>query len=174
MDACLVRRREPAWHVFFLSQVSALPPPLPDHQHVTSGRSTAGLSPQAEPLAHNLSLSLLSRTTELLRARQRLCPVGRQGGSKRSKSLASWRVCYWDSSINCQERSILCTLPTAFPNILQTATTAIAPPAARKSHRSNTETAAIQHAQDQVLEEGQSQNMPLLLDMLTSPLSPSN
>lgn len=104
-----------------------------------SGRSTAGLSPQAEPLAHDLSSSLLSRTTELLRARQRLCPVGRQGGSKRSKSLASWRVCYWDSSINFQERSILCTLPIAFPNILQTATTApaTAPPAARNSHRSN-------------------------------------
>lgn len=162
--------------MFFLSQVPALPRPLPDHQHVTSGRSAAGVSPQAEPLVHDLSLSLLSRTTELLRARQRLCPVGRQGGGKRSKSLASRHVCYWDSSTNFQERSILCIPPIAFPHILQTATAApaIAPPAARNSHGSNTETAAIQHAQDQVLEEGRYQNMALLLDTLTSPLSPSN
>lgn len=42
-------------------------------------------SPHAEPLAHTLSLSLLSRTRELLQARQRLCPARRQEASKRSK-----------------------------------------------------------------------------------------
>lgn len=40
-----------------LSQVPALPHPLLHHQHVMSGRYTAGLSPQAEPLAHNPSQS---------------------------------------------------------------------------------------------------------------------
>lgn len=65
---CLLAcRRQPAWHMFFLRQVPALPRPLPDHQHVTSSRSTAGLPPQAQPLAHGLSL--LHRTTELPRAR---------------------------------------------------------------------------------------------------------
>lgn len=87
VDVHLACRREPAWRVLFLSQVPAPRHPLPDHQRGTAGQSTAGLPPQAEPLAHDQSLTLLSRTAELLWAHQRLCPVGRQGGGKRSKSL---------------------------------------------------------------------------------------
>lgn len=56
-----------------LSQVPALPHPLPDHQHVISGRSTAGLSPDAEPLTQDPSQStgtLVSVPSEEARRQQ--------------------------------------------------------------------------------------------------------
>lgn len=113
-DTHLGCKREPGWHMF-LSQVPALPHPFPHHQHVMSGRRTAGLSPDAEPLAHNPSQSMGTLIS---------VPSVEQGGSKRSKSLTSWSVCYWDSPIGFQERSILCIPLVAFPKTLQTATTA--------------------------------------------------
>lgn len=164
-DAHLVCERQPGCSSWAKSQLCLIPSLI------------INMSCLAEALlGSHLTLSHLHTLWVEVRAHKHLCPLGRQEGSRRSRSLTSWSVCYWDSCISFQERSILCIPPVAFPKTLQTATTAPAtgPHTDRNSHRSNSERAATQYAQDWVLEEGQCQNMALLLDMLTSSLSPSN
>lgn len=95
-------------------------------------------SPHTEPLAHTLSLSLLSRTRELLQACQRLCPVRRQEASKRSKEpglLACLLLGFFyqfPREINSLHMTDSFSKYTANSN--HRAPPAIAPPADRNNH----------------------------------------